>query len=289
MKDIRLKDFPSAQRIDQDEFEVNFTIECLESTVKAPAIVVLTFDALEPDVLDGLSSIFHRVYAIGPYQLLLNQIQEDNSESVGYNLWKEESECLQWLDTKEPNSVVYVNFGSLIVITAEQLVEFAMGLADSKHPFLWIIRPDLVVGDAATLPAEFAAETQNRSFIASWCPQEEVLNHPSVGGFLTHSGWNSTMESLSAGVPMICWPFFGDQQMNCRYSCNEWGVGMEIDNNVRREEVEKLVRELMEGEKGKKMREKAMDWKRLAEEATEPTGSSSINLEKLVSELLLSN
>lgn len=77
--------------------------------------------------------------------------------------------------------------------------------------------------------------------------------------------------------------------MNCRYSCNEWGVGMEIDNNVRREEVQKLVRELMEGEKGKKMREKAMDWKRLAEVATEPTGSSSINLEKLVSELLLSN
>lgn len=289
MKDIRLKDFPSAQRIDPDDFEVYFTIESVESTIKAPAIVVHTFDALEPDVLDGLSSIFHRVYAIGPYQLLLNQIQEDSSESVGYNLWKEESECLQWLDTKEPNSVVYVNFGSLIVITAEQLVEFAMGLADSKHPFLWIIRPDLVVGDAATLPAEFAAETQNRSFIASWCPQEEVLNHPSVGGFLTHSGWNSTMESLSAGVPMICWPFFGDQQMNCRYSCNEWGVGMEIDNNVRREEVQKLVRELMEGEKGKKMREKAMDWKRPAEEATEPTGSSSINLEKLVSELLLSN
>ncbi|KAB5551604.1 hypothetical protein DKX38_008915 [Salix brachista] len=289
MKDIRLKDFPLAQRIDPDDFEVYFTVESVECTVKALAIVVHTFDALEPDVLDGLSSIFRRVHAIGPYQLLLNQIQEDSSESVGYNLWKEESECLQWLDTKEPNSVLYVNFGSVIFVTEEQLVEFAMGLADSKHPFLWIIRPDLVIGDSATLPAELAAETQNRSFIASWCPQEEVLNHPSVGGFLTHSGWNSTIESLSAGVPMICWPFFGDQQMNCRYSCNEWGVGMEIDNKVKREEVEKLVRDLMEGEKGKKMKGRAMDWKRLAEEASEPTGSSSINLEKLVSELLQSN
>lgn len=289
MKDIRLKDFPLAQRTDPDDFEVNFTVESVECTVKALAIVVHTFDALEPDVLDGLSSIFRRVYAIGPYQLLLNQIQEDSSESVGYNLWKEESECLQWLDTKEPNSVLYVNFGSVIFVTEEQLGEFAMGLADSKHPFLWIIRPDLVIGDSATLPAELAAETQSRSFIASWCPQEEVLNHPSVGGFLTHSGWNSTIESLSAGVPMICWPFFGDQQMNCRYSCNEWGVGMEIDNTVKREDVEKLVRDLMEGEKGKKMKGRAMDWKRLAEEASEPTGSSSINLEKLVSELLQSN
>ncbi|KAJ6380682.1 hypothetical protein OIU77_029557, partial [Salix suchowensis] len=153
MKDTRLKDFPLAQTTDPDDFEVDFTVESVECTVKALAIVVHTFDALEPDVLDGLSSIFRRVYAIGPYQLLLNQIQEDSSESVGYNLWKEESECLQWLDTKEPNSVLYVNFGSVIFVTEEQLVEFAMGLADSKHPFLWIIRPDLVIGDSATLPA----------------------------------------------------------------------------------------------------------------------------------------
>lgn len=289
MKDIRLKDFPSSQRIDQDEFEVNFTIECLESTVKAPAIVVHTFDALEPDVLDGLSSIFPHVYAIGPYQLLLNQIPEDGLRSIGYSLRKEEGDCLQWLDTKEPKSVVYVNFGSLIVIKAEQLVEFAMGLANSKHPFLWIIRSDLVIGDAAILAAEFAGKNQEQCYIASWCQQEEVLNHPSVGVFLTHSGWNSTIESLAAGVPMICWPFFADQPMNCRYTCKEWGIGMKIDDIVKREEVEKLVRELMEGEKGVKMREKATDWKKLAEEAAGPDGSSSISIEKLVNEVLLSN
>jgi UDP:flavonoid glycosyltransferase YjiC (YdhE family) len=185
--------------------------------------------------------------------------------------------------------VVYVNFGSLIVIKAEQLVEFAMGLANSKHPFLWIIRSDLVIGDAAILAAEFAGKNQEQCYIASWCQQEEVLNHPSVGVFLTHSGWNSTIESLAAGVPMICWPFFADQPMNCRYTCKEWGIGMKIDDIVKREEVEKLVRELMEGEKGVKMREKATDWKKLAEEAAGPDGSSSISIEKLVNEVLLSN
>ncbi|PQQ05154.1 7-deoxyloganetin glucosyltransferase-like isoform X1 [Prunus yedoensis var. nudiflora] len=140
---------------------------------------------------------------------------------MGYSLWKEE-ECLEWLNTKAPNSVVYVN-GSIAVMTPERLLEFGWGLANSKLPFFWVIRPDLVIGESAILPPEFVAETKE-SLIAGWCPQEQVLNHPSVGGFLTHSGWNSTVESLTAGVPMLCWPFFADQQMDCRYTCNEWGI-----------------------------------------------------------------
>ena len=146
-------------------------------------------------------------------QLLLKQIDEDGMKSIGYSLWRDENESLQWLDTKEPKSVVYVNFGGIIVMTAEQLVESAMGLADSNHSFSWIIRPDLVIGDSAILPAEFEADIQIRGFITSWCPQEEVLNHPPAGGFLTHSGRGSTIESLSAGVPMACWPLFADQKL----------------------------------------------------------------------------
>ena len=288
MKDVRLKDFPFIQTTDPDDVVFNFVIGAAETSVKARAIAFHTFDALEPEVLDALSTIFPRVYSIGPLQLLLDQIEENGLKSIGYNLWKEDRECLQWLDTKEPKSVVYVNFGSITVMTADQLVEFAMGLANSNISFLWIIRPDLVTGESAVLPAEFA-ETENRSFITSWCPQEEVLNHPAVGGFLTHSGWGSTIESLCAGVPMVCWPFFADQAMNCRYSCNEWGVGMEIDSNVKREGVEMLVKELMEGGEGEKMREKAMEWKRLAEEAAGPKGTSSINLDKFIHEIISSN
>jgi hypothetical protein len=112
-------------------------------------------------------------------------------------------ECLQWLDSNKPKSVIHVNFGSITTVTKEQLVEFGMGLAKSGHPFLWIIRPDMVTGESAILPPEFTEETKERSFICSWCPQEEVLNHPSIGGFLTHSGWGSTIESISSGVPML--------------------------------------------------------------------------------------
>ncbi|KAF3445110.1 hypothetical protein FNV43_RR14803 [Rhamnella rubrinervis] len=171
-------------------------------------------------------------------------------------------------------------------MSPQYLVEFGMGLANSKHHFLWIIRPDLVVGESATLPPDFVNETKGRGLIASWCLQEEVLNHSSIGGFITHSGWNSTIESLSSGVPMLCCPFFADQPTICRYTCNEWGIGMEINKDVKRVEVEKLVRELMEGDKGQEMKKNVMDGKRLAQDATSANGSSTKDLDNLVSYLL---
>ncbi|KAF8411200.1 hypothetical protein HHK36_003744 [Tetracentron sinense] len=289
MKDIRLRDFPSFIRTsDPSDIMLNFFKEEVERAFKASAIVINTFEAFERDALDALSSIVPPIYTIGPLQLLQDQILDNGLKNIGSNLWKEEIGCLEWLNSKEPNSVVYVNFGSITVMTPQHLTEFAWGLANSKETFLWIIRPDLVVGDAAILPSEFVTETKERGMLASWCSQEQVLKHRSIGGFLTHCGWNSTFESVCGGVPMICWPFFAEQQTNCRYACKEWGIGMEIDNNVRREEVERLVRELMEGEKGKEMKNKAMEWKKIAEEATRPVGSSHLNVDKVINEVLLS-
>ncbi|KAH9673694.1 glycosyltransferase [Citrus sinensis] len=180
--------------------------------------------------------------------------------SIGYNLWKKETECLRWLDSKVPNSVIYVNFGIAIVVKKQQFIEVvAMGLENSNHPFLWIIRPDLVTGggDTTMLPSEFEAKAKGKGFIA-----------------------RSTY---------VCWPFEGDQMTNCRYTCKEWGVGMEIngDEDRIRNEIQKSVRELLEGEKGKQMRNKASGWKKLAVEAAAPDGPSSKNLEKLVNEILL--
>ncbi|KAE8645802.1 7-deoxyloganetin glucosyltransferase isoform X1 [Cucumis sativus] len=290
MKNIRLRDLPTFLRTTSlDDIMINFIIQEMKRSREASTIILNTFDAIEGDVKDSLSSILQSIYTIGPLHMLGNQIDDEKLTAIGSNLWAEESECIEWLNSKQPNSVVYVNFGSITVMTPQQMVEFAWGLADSGKSFLWITRPDLIVGDSAIMPQEFVTQTKDRSLIASWCSQEQVLNHPSIGGFLTHSGWNSTLESICAGVPMISWPFFAEQQTNCRYCCTEWGIGMEIDNNVKRNEVEELVRELMDGEKGKKMKENVMYLRSKAEEAYKPGGSAYKQLDKLINEVLLSN
>ncbi|VVA30853.1 PREDICTED: 7-deoxyloganetin [Prunus dulcis] len=292
MRHIRLRDLPTFVRTtDPNDIMLKYLVSEYERAQKASAIIFNTFDALELEVLDALSTLLPPIYCIGPLQLQVSQIPSDynNLKSIESNLWREETECLEWLDSKEPNSVVYVNFGSITVMTSEQLIEFVWGLANSNKAFLWVIRPDLVLGESAAVPPEFLEETKERGLFASWCPQEQVLSHPAVGGFLTHSGWNSSLESLCGGVPMICWPFFAEQQTNCRFCCKEWGVGIEIEGDVKRNYIEDLVRTLMEGEKGKEMRKKAMEWKKLAEEAaTGPNGLSFLALDNIINRVLLS-
>ncbi|PNY09823.1 cytokinin-O-glucosyltransferase [Trifolium pratense] len=288
LHNFRLKDLPDFIRItDPNNALVEFIIEAAGRAHRASAIILNTSNELESGVMNALSSVFPSIYAIGPLSSLLYQSPQNHLASLSTNLWKEDTKCLDWLESKEPGSVVYVNFGSMTVMTAEKLLEFAWGLANSKQPFLWIIRPDLVNGGSVGLSSEFVNEIADRGLIAGWCPQEQVLNHPSIGGFLTHCGWNSTTESICAGVPMLCWPFFADQPANCRYICDTWEIGIEIDNNVKREEVEKLVNELMVGEKGKMMRQKTIEMKKKAVEDTKPGGRSYMNLEKVINEVLL--
>ncbi|KAI9081237.1 hypothetical protein K1719_036809 [Acacia pycnantha] len=215
IKPIRLRDMPSFIRTtNPEEFMLDFILGECERAKKACAIILNTFDALEHDVLQELSSILPPIYSIGPLNLFTNQITDEDLNRIGSNLWKEDLECLRW-------------------------------------------------------------------------PQEQVLAHPSVGGFLTHSGWNSTIESICGGVAMICWPFFAEQQTNCRFACTEWGIGLEIESDVKRGGVERLVRELMEGEKGKEMKKKALEWKKMAEEATSGSGGSSFqNFQTMIRQIL---
>ncbi|KAL2893774.1 7-deoxyloganetin glucosyltransferase [Bienertia sinuspersici] len=286
MKDIRLKDLPTPIRTtDADNFVLNFVKRMIQNSKRASAILINSFDALDHDVFQPFAFEFPSLYMLGPLQLLVDCIESNDKQikPISTNLWKEDQHCLEWLDSHDPNSVVYVNFGSITVLTIDQLVEFAWGLANSNRPFLWITRPDLIIENSAVLPPEFLAETKERGLIAKWCDQNRVLAHPAIGGFLTHCGWNSTIESLINGVPMVCWPFFAEQHTNCWFCCNKWGIGMEIDASVKRSEVERQVRELMEGDKGKEMRRKVMELRDLAYEAVAaPNGSSYNNLDKVI-------
>ncbi|KAI9121704.1 hypothetical protein K1719_008737 [Acacia pycnantha] len=291
---LRLRDIPSFIRTtDPDDIMLNFFIGQLKAAHEATMIIINTFDEFEQSSLQYLSSIYSPpIFTVGPLPLILEQTPHNQElmSSIGSNLWKEDTHCLQWLDSQEPSSVFYVNYGSITTMTADQLAEFAWGLAGSKCQFLWVVRPDLVESRSVIFSKEFKEETEGRGFIVSWCSQEQVLNHPAVGGFLTHCGWNSTMESVCAGKPVVCWPFFAEQQTNCRYACVEWGIGLEVDPVVKREEVRRMVVEVMEGSSGKEreMKEKVLEWKRKAEAATRPGGSSYQNLEKVL-DLLLKN
>ncbi|OAY78282.1 7-deoxyloganetin glucosyltransferase-like [Ananas comosus] len=287
-KNVRLRDISSFIRTtDPDDIMLSINKDQLEDDAPcAFGIILNTFDALEHDVLTAIRSRLPNLYVIGPISPLSHRIPPTApSSSIGSNLWKEDTNCVKWLNTQVAGSVVYVNFGSITVMTRDQLVEFAWGLESSKSPFLWVVRPDLVDDDTAGLPEEFVRDIEGRGLLVEWCNQEQVLAHPAVGGFLSHCGWNSTLESIYEGVPMICWPFFSEQPTNCRYLCTEWGMGMEIGSDVKRGEVERMVRELMCGEKGREMREKAKEWKLKAREAIEPNGPSFVDLERLVEDL----
>jgi len=275
LRNMRFRDFPSFIRTtDPDEYMVGYVLQETGRSAGASAVILNSFDELEGEAVAAMESLglARKVYTLGPLPLLAREDPPTPRSSISLSLWKEQEECLRWLDGRDPGSVVYVNFGSITVMTNEQLVEFAWGLANSGRPFLWIIRRDLVKGDTAVLPPEFVESTKGRCLLTNWCEQEAVLRHGAVGVFLMHSRWNSMTESLSAGVPMLCWPFFAEQQTNRRYACTEWGVGMEVDGDVRREALEATIREAMAGDKGREMKRRADEWKEAAIRATQPGG-----------------
>ncbi|XP_047172009.1 linamarin synthase 1-like [Vigna umbellata] len=289
LEDIRLKDIPSFIRVTTlDDILFDFLNVETKNCLRSSSIIINTFEDLEEKTLEYLKAKNPNIYNFGPLHLLSRPFpeKENGFMSTGSSLWKNDSQCLAWLDKWEPNSVIYVNYGSITVMTEHHLKEFAWGLANSKLPFLWITRPDLVKGGSVVLPQEFFDEIKGRGFITHWCIQEQVLSHPSVGVFLTHCGWNSTLESISAGVPMMCWPFFAEQLTNCRYICTTWGIGVEINHDVKREEISTLAKEMMKGEKGMEMRQNCLELKKKAARAIQVGGSSYIDFYKFIKDVL---
>ncbi|KAG1331949.1 7-deoxyloganetin glucosyltransferase [Cocos nucifera] len=287
MGDIQLRYLPAFIRTtDPDDILFNYVTNETREAPKATAIVINTLQDLEHQVLDALKQMFPPIYTVGSISMLCKQMSNNSSISLPSNLWKEDASCMEWLDRREPKSVVYVNFGSIINLSMECLLEFAWGLANSNHFFLWVIRSDLISGDKAILPQAFLREiAKERCLVASWCPQEEVLLHPSVGAFLTHCGWNSILESICGGVPILCYPAFAEQTTNCYFACKKWGIGMEIGSDVKRDEVEGAINEVMVGAKGKDMRKKAGKLKEMAEKAVKEDGTSSSNMNVLFNAL----
>ncbi|KAF7851547.1 hypothetical protein BT93_L3663 [Corymbia citriodora subsp. variegata] len=214
-----------------------------------------------------------------------------------------EKELLEWLDKQPSESVLFVSFGSGGTLSAEQLVELAWGLELSGQRFIWVLRKPVVKsldgsffnvgkgggGDEllSFLPDGFELRTRNVGLVLpSWAPQVDILSHPSVGGFLSHCGWNSTLESMVSGVPMIAWPLYAEQRLNATLLVEETGVAIrpkELPSKkiVRREEIEKLVRTIMVEKEGHVMRARVKELKTNVEKAVTKEGTSYESLRKM--------
>ncbi|XVF76731.1 hypothetical protein PTKIN_Ptkin13bG0290200 [Pterospermum kingtungense] len=288
---VRRRDLPGIFRIERaDDPGLEFFIN--DQTLVMPrtfAVIVNTCDALEAPMISKLGSVFSKIYAVGPLQALSSTRIKDltNLASSKSILFEEDRGCMAWLDSQSPKTVVFVSFGSLVGLTRDNALEFGHGLVNSGKPFLWVIRPDSIKEEAD--PSLILGELKdmmedNKGLIVCWAPQEEVLAHPAVGVFLTHSGWNSTLESIYAGVPMICWPVTGDQQINSRFVSDVWKIGMDMKDTCDRSKIERMVRDLMEDKREEIM--KSMDEIiRKVQDDVKEGGSSYCNLDKLIEDI----
>ncbi|XP_034928451.1 UDP-glycosyltransferase 76B1-like [Populus alba] len=240
-----------------------------------------SFEEIERDALSKLSQVFTvPIFHIGPFHKYF---------PASSSLITPDQSCISWLDTQTPNSVLYVSFGSLAAVNETEFPEMAWGLLHSNQPFLWVVRPGSVRGSewSESLPDGFLEMVGKRGYIVKWAPQQQVLAHPATGGFWTHSGWNSTLESICEGVPMICQPFSGDQRVNARYVSDVWKIGIHLEyNKLERRDIERAIKGLMVETKGQGMRQRMVSLKEKVNLCIGHGGSSYHSLESLTNYIM---
>lgn len=259
---------------------------------EAQRVLVHSMYHLEKDVVHALRSQGIPMDPIGP---LLQSVEGDidkmtHKELISTSLLPEDKGCLKWLDMHPQGSVIYASFGSNIKISMEEIQELALGLEDSQQPFVLVIRPDLVPNGVFldALPEGFEERTEGRGRICSWAPQLALLAHPSVGGFLSHCGWNSVLESMWTGVPLIAVPRESEQNSNLKCLL-EWKAAIALDRKqskvaIKRDLVKKAVKTLMHDSEGEAVRSRMLELKEAARYTIE-AGQSRSNLQKLAEDI----
>nr|GME21355.1 crocetin glucosyltransferase, chloroplastic-like [Ipomoea batatas] len=252
-----------------------------------PLVLINTFEALEEKQLKSFPNM--NIIPIGP--LVPSAFSDGNDAtdtSFGCDMFGKSTDYLSWLDSKAERSVVYVSFGSLAEISREQKEEVLEALMGTSRPFLWVIRSWESESEEAKAMKDKGVE--ERGLVVPWCTQTEVLFHKSIGCFLTHCGWNSTLESLVASMPIVACPHFSDQFTNAKLVEEVWGTGLWARANekkvVEREEIKRCLEIVMGGgERGEEIRKNANKWASLAVEAMKEGGSSNRNLKKFLEDI----
>nr|KYP57312.1 Zeatin O-glucosyltransferase [Cajanus cajan] len=231
-----------------------------------------------------------KIWALGPFNPLT--VEKKGSKGRRHS-------CMEWLDKQEPKSVIYVSFGTTTTLKAEQIQQIATGLEQSKQKFIWVLR-DADKGDIFD-----ANEAKRHDFsngfeerfegiglvVRDWAPQLEILNHPSTGGFVSHCGWNSCLESITMGVPIAAWPMHSDQPRNSVFMTQVLKVGLVVKDWAKRDVlvtasvVENAVRRLMETKEGDEMRERALRLKNAIHRSMDEGGASRMEMESFIAHI----
>lgn len=279
-----------------DQIRKNINKEEMVST----GVVINSFQELEALYIESFEQITgKKVWTVGP-TCLYNK-DSKTMTARGNKALVDEAQCLQWLDSMKPSSVIFISFGSLACTAPQQLVELGLGLEASKKPFVWVIKAGDKLPEVEEWLAEgFEERVKDRGLIIrGWAPQVMILWHKAIGGFMTHCGWNSTIEGICAGVPMITWPHFAEQFVNERLVVDVLKTGIEVgvkavtqwgqeqkEIAVTRDAVETAVSKLMDKEKAaEEMRIRAKEFGVKARKALEEGGSSYNNINLLIQEM----
>ncbi|XP_030519797.2 scopoletin glucosyltransferase-like [Rhodamnia argentea] len=282
---------------EETEF-TKFYNEAKESEKRSFGVVLNSFYELEPAYADHYRTFLgRRSWFVGPLSLC-NKENEDQAHR-GNQASIDQHECLKWLNSKQPNSVIYICFGSMANFNAAQLHEIAVGLEASGQQFIWVVKkdPNVEEGKEEWLPDGYESRIQNKGLIIrGWASQVLILNHEAIGGFVTHCGWNSTLEAVTAGVPMVTWPVAAEQFFNEKFVTRVLKIGVDIGvkqwvrligDSVKSERVEEAVKRVLVGDEAEEMRRRAKALAEMARGAAEEGGSSWSDLGALLQELRL--
>nr|GMD39661.1 UDP-glucose:flavonoid 3-O-glucosyltransferase [Ipomoea batatas] len=266
MSEVSIGEMPG--EILAKDLHVSFPGMIYNMALKLPganAVVLNSFQKLDPSITDDLRSKLQKVFNIGPMILLPTTPKPPISD---------DHNCIPWLDSLPPASpAVYLSFGSGLMPPPHEIVALAEALEAKRAPFLWSLKPHGV----KHLPEGFLEQTKEFGKIV------QVLSHPRVGAFVTHCGWNSILEAISFRVCMICRPFYGDQQINTRFVESVWEIGVKIEGGIfTKDETMKALSVVLDSDRGKLLKQNIVKLKGEALEAVKPNGSSTKDFQELV-------
>ncbi|KAE8717729.1 Anthocyanidin 3-O-glucosyltransferase 2 [Hibiscus syriacus] len=267
LSNVRIRDLPEGIVFGKLESFFSVMLHKMGQVLpQATAVFINSFEELDPDITTDLKSTFKQYLNVGP--LILTTPRPSVPDSHG---------CLAWLDKQKPATVTYISIGSVATPPPNELVALAEALETSQVPFIWSLRDELKVH----LPSEFIDKANG--LIVPWAPQIDVLAHGAVEVFITHGGWNSIVESIAGGVPMIFRPFFGDHRVNGRMVEDVWEIGVIVESGVLTKDGKMSGLDLvLAQEKGKKMRENLRDIKQVAQRSVGAKGTSTENFNNLL-------